>query len=225
MNREMTGDYRPHDKDRMLAEAFGRLKARGVSSAWANSPTPYSALRTECRLLLNDPDFMDGLQTYLRTHTGLNRAVTMLFTVIAMSARARWQDAPVPARGVAARGWFLGRWVPTFLIVDGPFGRFVCGDDSPIRSRFGADYPLLTAAREFLKDRLFHLLRNGFAHWAFDWEVVGGESYVIAYDWERDLPTAKMHQSECDAYHIITFALVEILDEVLISQRAEAADA
>jgi hypothetical protein len=225
MNEEMTHLYQPHEKDRTLAEAFARLKARGVSSAWASSPTPYSALRNECRLLLNDTDFMAALQTYLRTHTGLSRAVTMLFTFIAMSARARWQDAPVPVRGVTARGWFLGRWVPTFLIVDGPIGRFVCGDDSPLRSRYGPEHPLLSAARDFLKDRLFYLLRNGFAHWAFDWEVVGGESYVVAYDWERDLPTAKMHQSECDAYHIITFALVEVLDEVLISQRAEPADA
>ena len=225
MDQKMETEYRPHDKDRTLGEAFGKLKARGLSSSWANSPTPYSALRNECRLLLNYPDFVSGLQTYLRTHTGLSRAVTMLFTFIAMSARARWQDAPVRYRPVAARGWFLGRWVPTFLIVDGPIGRFVCGDDSPMSPWFGQQYPVLSAARDFLNDRLFRLLRNGFAHWAFDWEVVRDESYVVAYDWERDLPTAKMHQEECDAYHIITFALVEVLDEVFISQRADPADA
>ena len=46
------------------------------------------------------------------------------------------------------------------------------------------------------------------------------ESYVIAYDWERDLPTAKLHQAEADAFHIIAFALVEVLDDVFISQRS-----
>lgn len=214
-----------HDKDRTLGEAFGKLRARGLSSAWASNPTPYSALRNECRLLLNNADFVTGLQVYLRTHTGLSRAVTMLFTFIAMSARARWQDAPVEVRPVTARGWFLGRWIPTFLIVDGPIGRFVCGDDSPLRLCFGTEYPVLSAARDFLNDRLFRLLRNGFAHWAFDWEVVGNESYVVAYDWERDLPTAKMHQAECDAYHIITFALVEALHDVLIAKRVDPVDA
>lgn len=80
----------------------------------------------------------------------------------------------------------------------------------------GNNPPILRAAREFLNDRLFRLLRNGFAHWGFDWEVVGRESYVIAYDWERDLPTAKLHEAEADAFHIIAFALVEVLDDVFI---------
>jgi hypothetical protein len=73
-----------------------------------------------------------------------------------------------------------------------------------------------------MNDRLFKLLRNGFAHWGFDWEIVGRESYVIAYDWERDLPTAKLHQAEADAFHIVAFALVEVLDDVFISQRPES---
>jgi hypothetical protein len=77
---------------------------------------------------------------------------------------------------------------------------------------------MLTAARDFLNDRLFRLLRNSFAHWAFDWEVVGGQSYVIAYDHERDLPTAKMRQLECDAYHIIAFAIVEVLHDVFLHE-------
>lgn len=45
---------------------------------------------------------------------------------------------------------------------------------------------------------------------------------MIAYDWERDLPTAKLHQSEADAFHIIAFALVEVLDNVFISQRSSS---
>jgi len=80
---------------------------------------------------------------------------------------------------------------------------------------------MLTSARDFLNDRLFRVVRNGFAHWAFDWEVVGHESYILAYDLERDLPTAKMHQAECDAYHIVAFALVEVLEAVFISRRTD----
>jgi hypothetical protein len=84
---------------------------------------------------------------------------------------------------------------------------------------------MLTSARDFLNDRLFRVVRNGFAHWAFDWEVVGRESYIVAYDWERDLPTAKMHQAECDAYQIVAFALVEVLEAVFISRRSDPAQA
>jgi hypothetical protein len=173
---------------------------------------------------MDNPDFAKALDSYLRAHTGLRRSVTMLFTFIAMAANARWQDVPEESRGVAARGWFLGRWVPTFLIIDGPIGRFVCGEESPLKPWFGPSYPMLTSARDFLNDRLFRVVRNGFAHWAFDWEVVGRESYIVAYDWERDLPTQKMHQAECDAYHIVAFALVELLEAVFISRRGDPAE-
>lgn len=142
----------------------------------------------------------------------------MLFTSLAMAARARWDDAPEEMRGVVARGWFLGRWIPTFLIVDGPIGRFMTGEDSPLSARYGSEYPLLTAARDFLADRNFKLVRNGFAHWAFDWEIVGRESFVVPYDPERDLPITKLHQAEADAYHIVAFSLVEILDAAMLSQ-------
>jgi hypothetical protein len=219
-----TSRHSPAEKDRTLGEAFDQLKARGLASPWVVSPNPYTEIDVECRVLMGNPDFVRALDSYLRTHTGLRRAVEMLYTVIVMSANARWQDAPVESRGVAARGWFLGRWVPTFLIVDGPIGRFIYGQDSPLKPWFGSSYPLPTSGRDFLEDRLFRHLRNGFAHWAFDWEVVGGESYIVAYDWERDLPTQKMHQAECDAYHIIAVALVEALDRVFISRRTDPPD-
>lgn len=214
----MPGTHSPEEKDRILTEAFGRLKARGIGSAWASNSKPYSALFEESARLVASASFRDQLGTYLRIHTVLRRSVLMLFTSVSMAASAQWQQTPADIRAVAARGWFLGRWIPTFLIVDGPIGRFFCGSDSPLSSFYGEAYPVVTAARDFLNDRLFRLLRNSFAHWAFDWEVVGGQSYVIAYDDERDLPTAKMHQLECDAYHIIAFAIVEVLNDVFIHE-------
>lgn len=47
--------------------------------------------------------------------------------------------------------------------------------------------------------------------------MVGGNSYVVAYDWERDLPIVRLHQSEADAYHIVAFSLVEVLNDVFLS--------
>lgn len=212
--------YTVDEKDAILRDAFRRLEARGFASVWAKHSTPFTALHAECIALMADPAFAAELQTYLRTHSILSRALEMFYTHISMAARARWHQVPEHVKPVAARGWFLGRWIPTFLIIDGPVGRFVCSDTSPLHLYLGPTRPILSAARDFLNDRLFRLLRNGFAHWGFDWEVVGRESYVIAYDWERDLPTAKLHQAEADAFHIIAFSLVEVLDAVFISQRS-----
>ena len=76
------------------------------------------------------------------------------------------------------------------------------------------------AARAFIGERLFLQTRNGFAHWGFDWEVVGTDCYIVIYNWEQDLPIAPLHQREADAFHIVAYALIEIWDEVVISQRA-----
>jgi hypothetical protein len=213
----MEKSYSPLEKDVILRDAFDKLKARGISSAWTSQTQPFTALSDECRRLMDDEAFRRTLQDYVRIHTTLPRAVQMLFTCISMAARARWQEVPDEIKPVVARGWFLGRWLPTFLIIDGPIGRFLGADDSPFKGRYGSDWPTITAARDFLAEKTFRLVRNGFAHWGFDWEVVGKNSYVVAYDWERDLPIARLHQSEADAYHIVAFSLVEVLHDVVLS--------
>jgi len=171
---------------------------------------------------MTDPTFVRDLQTYLQSHTIIRHALEMFFTQISMSARAQWYNVPDEIRPITARGWFLGRWIPTFLIIDGPIGRFICKGESPLCSQLKSQhkqYPLLASARDFLNNDLFRRLRNGFGHWAFGWEAVGTESYVVAYDWKTGQPTARLHQEEADAFHIAAFALIEILDDVIISQR------
>ena len=214
----MAPQYSPAAKDAMLQTAFAKLSARVSSSIWTTSPSPYSQLRDECLGLVADGAFVTALRTYLARRAAVRRAFEMFFTFIAMAARAQWKDAPEHFRGIAARGWFLGRWIPTFLIIDGPVGRFMLSEDSPLAGPLASGTkPVLSSVRAFLNDRTFRLLRNGFAHWAFDWDVVGPDSYVVAYDWERDLPTAKLHLEEADAFHIVAFAVVEIFNEVFIS--------
>jgi hypothetical protein len=39
-------------------------------------------------------------------------------------------------------------------------------------------------------------MRSGCAHWGFDWEAAGQESYVMAYNWESELPPMKLHQTK-----------------------------
>lgn len=218
----MDKPYTAPEKDTILRDAFKKLAARGITSKWSIAINPFTELRDECRLIMADPAFAENLRTYLQSHEIIHHALEMFFTQISMSARAQWYDVPDAIRPITARGWFLGRWIPTFLIIDGPIGRFICKGESPLflqlKNQY-RQYPLLAAARDFLNIDLFRQLRNGFGHWAFDWEVVGKESYVVAYNWDSGLPTARLHQEEADAFHIIAFALIEIVDDVIISQR------
>ena len=80
-------------------------------------------------------------------------------------------------------------------------------------------YPLLASARDFLNNKSFLKLRHGFAHWAFDWEVVDGESYLVSYDWETGNPTEKMHREEADAFYIIAVHLILIVFQVIVLQK------
>ena len=213
----MSKSYSPLEKDLILRDAFDKLKARAGPSAWTSASQPFTAMQDESQRLMEDDGFRKALEEYVRVHTTLPRAVQMLFTCISMAARAQWQHVPEEIRPVVARGWFLGRWIPTFLIIDGPIGRFITAGDSPFKGRYGPDWPMITAARDFLMERTFKVVRNGLAHWGFDWEVVGTNSYVVAYDWERDLPIARLHQLEADAYHIVTFSLIEVLHDTMLS--------
>ena len=212
--------HSPLEKDKILRDAFEKLKPRGVESVWSSESQPYTALLNECQQLIEDESFSKGLRDYIRVHTTLPRGVEMLFTCISMAARARWEDVPDGIKPFVARGWFLGRWLPTFLIIDGPVGRFLSANDSPFTNFYGPNWPIVTAAKDFLGERTFKLVRNGFAHWGFDWEVVGENSYIVAYDWERDLPVAKLHQAEADAYHIVVFALIEVFNDIILHGRS-----
>jgi hypothetical protein len=61
-------------------------------------------------------------------------------------------------------------------------------------------------------------------NWSFDWEVVGSDSYLVVYVWERDLPHAKLHLAEADAYHIAAFAIVDVLHDVMLSSGSRPND-
>lgn len=195
-------EFTPPEKDKILRDAFKKLKVRGIGSAWSESQQPFTDLQLECAELMNDPGFREGLVSYLRVHTTLPRSVEMLFTCISMAARARWQDVPDEMKTITARGWFLGRWIPTFLIIDGPFGRFMSGEDSPLRTCFGTKFPILTAAKDFLAERTFKLLRNGFAHWGFDWHGTHFEfkNLRIVFSRSGDVVWYSSFLDDCSSY-------------------------
>jgi hypothetical protein len=212
------------DKDKILRNAFNKLASKGVSSKWAKSSRPFTELREECVRLMSDSSFCKDLEVYLGSHQIIARAIEMFFNHVGVSARNNWDEGiPEEFLTYAARGWFLGRWLPTFLIIDGPIGRFICKGGSPLFEKLKSQYkvyPLLASARDFLNNDLFMKLRHGFAHWSFDWIVVGDESYVVSYDWETDVLTAKLHQEEADAFYIIAVQLILIVYQVIILQKS-----
>ena len=211
--------YSATEKDKTLSEAFASLSSLGISSAWANSLQPYSDIEDECSKITLDTFFVKGLKEYFQNNPLLSKAVEMFFTYIAISARAKWDAVPNSMRPITARGWFLGRWIPTFLIIDGPIGRFFSKSDSPLflclKTKYRT-YPMLASARDFLANSFFRRLRNGFGHWSFHWEVINGESSVVVYDWTDGSITARMTQKQADAFHIVTFAIIEVIEEWII---------
>lgn len=199
----------PRDRNAILRRAFADLQPLVGQSLWTQATNPVDDLLKDCQSVAAQPVVFQQVQDYLSQWPIVRHSAEMLFTAISMSARAQWRAAPSQFRGLAARGWFLGRWVPTFLLVDGPISRFL--QSGALKGQAGrAD--CLRAARRFLAEPVFVSLRHAFAHWAFHWESAADGSYVVAYDHRDGKVKARMHQREADAFHIAAFAIIEALE-------------
>lgn len=208
------GSDRP-DRDGQLRRAFSTLRSRVPASAWASSNQPYTDLVGLFRHLDGQAGVREDVSVYLDSYPAVRSAVEMLFTSVAMSARADWRSAPLEMRGVVARGWFLGRWIPTFLVLDGPVLRFVRG--AAFRRQQGST-ELLRAVRAFFSNRDFILLRHAFAHWSFLWSSDGVDSEIVGVG-RSPGEHVRVSRGEADAFHIVTFALVEAIHEVFLESR------
>lgn len=200
------------DRNSHLQRAFVALSSRIASSPWTSSDQPYSAMVTAFGDLYSQTDVRADVCTYLGQNPSVASAVEMLFTSVAMSARADWRATPDSVRGVAARGWFLGRWIPTFLVLDGPIMRFLTSE--AFRRQTGSPV-LFRAVRAFFSNRDFMLLRHAFAHWSFSWRTDGNDSEIVTIG-RSPGEEVRVSRAEADAFHIITFALVEAVHEVFL---------
>lgn len=203
------------DRDSHLRRAFSALSPRIALSPWTSSTQPYSAMITAFEELYSQADVRADVSTYLGQNPSVGSAVEMLFTSIAMSARADWRATPAAVRGVAARGWFLGRWIPTFLVLDGPIMRFLTSQ--AFRRQTGSPV-LLRAIRAFFSNGDFMLLRHGFAHGSFSWRTDGSDSEIVAIG-RSPGEDVRVSRAEADAFHIVTFGLVEAVHEVFLEGR------
>ena len=121
---------------------------------------------------------------------------------LAMAAGVRWQDTKGDLQPLAYRGWHIGRWIPTFLLIDGPLGKLLRDTNSPIAQMLSEDarlkpqarlYPPLCSARDVFNCELFRMVRNGFAHWSFCWSGQGGEAMITIVDWKTGTEQERVH--------------------------------
>jgi hypothetical protein len=200
------------DHDAQLRDAFQALGSRVPASVWSSSSKPQSELVAGFRALDAQPFVRHDVEEYLTENPAVANAVEMLFTSLAMSARADWRSVPAEFRGVAARGWFLGRWIPTFLVLDGPILRFL---NSPAFRRQDGSAEFLRAVRSFFHAKDFMALRHAFAHWSFSWATNGADSEIIGVS-RTSSEEIRVSRREADAFHILTFAVVEAINDTFL---------
>ena len=139
----------------------------------------------------------------------------------AMAANVRWQDIAMPIQPLARRGWHINRWLPTFLLISGPLGLFLKGEDSPLKTVLRdnyAKYPTLAQARDVFNHDIFRRLRNGVGHWSFLWQENNGGSQLVMVDWKTGVTDITITFLEAEAFHLVSFSVIEVLDKEIFSR-------
>ncbi|HEY5704023.1 MAG TPA: hypothetical protein VIS96_00445 [Terrimicrobiaceae bacterium] len=216
----MTSAPQPTDKDELLGQLLQVLAARGLARRWADSASPYSELASECRLLSADPPLRREFGDYLRANPIIQQTVHSLLSHLMMASHGRWHDVPFPGRLIARHGSMIGRWLPTFLIIDGPLGRFLRRSDSPLNVLLRtqhARYPLLAQARDLFNHDLFRRVRNGVGHWSFTFEHQDSAEQLVCFDWDSGERTAAISILEAEGLHVASFCTIECLDHELFN--------
>jgi hypothetical protein len=198
---------------------FPRLQARGVASTWASHKSPRSELALECQRLLADSDFRSRLCEYLEANPVIVQSIETALAHLAFSAGVKWEQAQPILHVLARRGQHLSRWLPTFLLVDGPLGRLLKQSRSPlaeILKSSHSSYPLLASARDAFNNDLFRKVRNGFAHWSFVWQDSGDSVKIQLFHFETGLMEAQVSLLEAEALHHLSVTVMQSLDQELL---------
>jgi hypothetical protein len=206
----------PEHVDALL---FGLLAARGIAKGWASQPSPRQALAEECRQLMSDVAFRRELSLYLTANPVIGQSIETVLAQLAFSAGVEAAPSNPLLRELAHRGQHLSRWLPTFLLIDGPLGRLLRQRPSPLATRLSVAYaqsPLLASARDAFNDNLFRKVRNGFAHWSFTWRAVGTSAQIAIFHFESGVQEAEVSLLEAEALHYLSTSVIQTLDEEVL---------
>lgn len=211
------GDERIEGPQRqeLARNLFGLLKARGIAAPWADCDDACEGIAEECRALMLDEDFRARLSGYLATNQVIRESIEAVVYHMAFSAGVDWSHAKPLLQPFARRGSSLARWLPTFLLIDGPLGRFLKSRPSPLveRLRTGhASFPLLCSARDAFNHDLFRKVRNGFAHWSFTWTEVGEEVRITTFHFESGEREAEVSALEAEALHFLSSLVTQFIE-------------
>lgn len=203
-------------RDLELRERLGLLSRRGMVRGWAAAETPYSDLVRDCTSLRTDAAVLRDFTDYLQTNPIICNSIETFLAHVSVASFARCQDIPMPAQLYAWRGVWIGRWLPAFLVIDGPLGHFLRASISPLNvmlRRNHAGYPTLAQARDLFNHDLFRHVRNGVGHWSFVFEGTGvDDTRLVCFNWETGSRTAEVSVLEAEALFLASFSIVECLD-------------
>jgi len=153
----------------------------------------------------------------LQANPVIQETVATLLVSFAITANARWEDVPAIQRPLARAGSRLARWLPTFLIIDGPLGRVVRDADSPLnavlRNRHES-YPVLARGTRSLQRRLLSARAQWVRHWSFVWRDTEHGPQIEIVDWKTGKTPTTLTLLEAEALHVASFSAIEALEHV-----------
>jgi hypothetical protein len=200
---------------------FESLRSRGIAPAWASQTSPRETISAECQKLFSDVKFRLQLSDYLRDNPVITQSVITAVAQLAFSAGTHWQHAKPILHDLARQGQHLARWLPTFLLIDGPLGRLLRQAPSPLAQLLKSEhssFPLLASARDAFNNDLFRKVRNGFAHWSFVWQDIGGSVQIQIFHYETGALDAQVSLVEAEALHYLSTIVIQTLDKELLSK-------
>ncbi len=208
----------PEQVDALL---FSLLASRGIAKGWASQPSPRQVLAEECRKLMADVAFRRELSAYVAANPVIGQSVETVLAQLAFSAGVESNPTNPLLRELAHRGRHLSRWLPTFLLIDGPLGRLLRQRPSPLAAKLSAAHsetPLLASARDAFNDNLFRKVRNGFAHWSFTWRAVGTSAQITIFNFESGAQEAEISLLEAEALHYLSASVIGTLDKEVLRE-------
>ena len=199
----------------LLQELLKFLAQRKLVRQWAQSSTPFADLQQDCYRLAQNESHISVIAAYLEQSPIIQLTVTTYLQHMLVASNSRATDVPMPGQLIARQGVWIGRWMPNFLIVNGPLSRFLTSPESPLNRILRTEhktYPTLACSRDLYNSQLFRHVRNGVAHWAFSFQNENNEERLVCYDFESGKQTVSVPVLVAEALNMASYSVIECLD-------------
>lgn len=203
------------DRAGLLSQLLPLLAECGVAQQWAESANPYSDLADDCRAISRHERHSATISEFLDSNPIIRSSVKTYLQHMIVASNARVDQIPMPGRLLAQQGVRIGRWLPNFLVVNGPLSRLLTSPESPLnkilRTAF-RDYPTLACSRDLYNSDPFRHIRNGVAHWSFAFKGHGPNERLVCYDWKTGNRTVDVPVLVAEAFNVASMSVIDCLD-------------